>query len=99
MNVIFQYPSVRTSTSGKKTNVVKTRTTAVNFTFTKAKLDLTVTKPNNPLTDDEKDKEKDKTLSGTIQMCIRDSLYLSASGSRPRLDRCHAVFGCFRCCL
>lgn len=71
MNVIFQYPSVRTSTSGKKTNVVKTRTTAVNFTFTKAKLDLTVTKPNNPLTDDEKDKEKDKTFPAPSVSTIR----------------------------
>lgn len=87
MNVIFQYPSVRTSTSGKKTNVVKTRTTAVNFTFTKAKLDLTVTKPNNPLTDDEKDKEKDKTLSGTIREYNSDgTLVNKQSGSYNEQD-------------
>ena len=87
MNVIFQYPSVRTSTSGKKTNVVKTRTTAVNFTFTKAKLDLTVTKPNNPLTDDEKDKEKDKTLSGTIREYNSDgTLVNKQSGSYNEPD-------------
>ncbi|MEF2563000.1 MAG: hypothetical protein UI647_09490, partial [Negativibacillus sp.] len=87
MNLIFQYPSVRTSTSGKKTSVVKTRTTAVNFTFSKAKLDLTVTKPKNPLTDDEKDKEKDKTLSGTIREYNSDgTLVNKQSGSYNEQD-------------
>ncbi len=55
MNLTYQYPYVSKTTTRGDVTYIKNQTATLSFVFTKAKVDLTVTKPKNKTTITDKD--------------------------------------------